>query len=73
MLIKGAYKTEKLDEIVDQCERADANALHVRMEDGVSPKNECPEHFTFVCRPLDFVALARDIIKLYKGYEDVHY
>lgn len=59
--IRGSYRTEKLKEIADQCDSADA-----RIEAGLSPTDDCPEHFTFVCRPLDLVALARDILDLYK-------
>jgi hypothetical protein len=66
MLIQGWYNKDELIEIVDKCNRADAD-----IEAGLSPPDDCPKHFTLVCRPLDLVRLARDILNLYKGYENI--
>lgn len=67
-IVEGAYNEEELKEIVDKCDRADDYA-----EKGLTPPADCPRHFTLVCRPLDLVFLAKDILNLYKGYENVHY
>lgn len=67
MLIKGTYSKEELKKIVDRCDHAD-----LLERAGKSPDVDCPRHFTMVCRPLDLVRLARDILKLYKEYERVY-
>lgn len=64
-LIQGSYNEKELMEIVDKCDSADA-----RKEAGFPSSPDCPRHFTLVCRPLDLVRLARDILNLCKGYED---
>ena len=67
-MVEGIYKDEEFEEILDKCHRADAYARA-----GRPLPADCPRHFTLVCRPLDLVFLAKDILNLYKGYEDVHY
>lgn len=67
-IVEGIYKDEELKEILDKCARADAHA-----KAGLTPSADCPRHFTLVCRPLDLVFLAKDILNLYKGYEEVYY
>ncbi len=67
-LVEGTYTREELEKVLDKCDRADGSALAES-----SSASDCPRHFTLVCRPLDLVKLAREILNLYKGYENVHY
>lgn len=63
-IVEGVYNKEELKEIVEKCDRADAY-----MRAGPTPPAGCPRHFTFTCRSSDLVSLAKDMLKLYKGYE----
>jgi hypothetical protein len=63
-LYEGAYRLEELKFVEEKCGRADTGSKDVP---------DCPKHFTLICRPSDLVALAKRILKLYTGNEDVQY
>ena len=63
-IYEGAYRLEELESVDEKCVRADT---------GSKDEHDCPRHFTLICRPSDLIALARDILKLYKGDENVQY
>ena len=67
-IVEGIHGGEELEKVIDKCGHADAD-----VEAGLSPPADCPRHFTVVCRPIDLVHLAKDILNLYKGYEDMPY